>query len=372
MVEEIDIIGFLYADYYPNNGMTYEKFRRMKYKFMKGLNRHSPKQTINDDAVDEFFKVVEEMGTTETAIVDWGGGGWNSEKTFRHSNVDRKSSYFDTCLRPYNVLFGKPNFHFAGICQHCSSIILPRSKRNRNDVAIKNRRGDLTGVLDMENPFVKILVDHIGSRGHWAIANSLSNESLGEIIADNAKGNLYTVVTTYLDKGGNALPKLIKKSNGLFFSVKEFYGMYGKEVMNDWAEKVDKGLKPTDIKKIADNVKEFAQEGVTNGYCLGGGLEGFVCVTLGEYGAVMYDPFNQGVFWTRLGEKPWQGVQKYIGDTGRKTNTSGDTLAAVHVDRQKRGDGLEDSLKTASAHVVNTVLNCDGISKEDYVSEYMN
>ena len=109
-----------------------------------------------------------------------------------------------------------------------SKFFFNNSNRNTSSVGtftIKSGREDIE--KDIEPDRIERIKQELKTKGD-VFVNSISSENLGETIADNVQGDLYTVVTTYLDKNKPALKKLLKQSRVIYFSAKEFFWLDGR------------------------------------------------------------------------------------------------------------------------------------------------
>jgi sugar/nucleoside kinase (ribokinase family) len=273
-----------------------------------------------------------------------GGGGENSRKAFNRLNVP--TQYTDTCETPPFPLpeIDSDQAYFAGVCQPSISLVIPIANHGSGagTFTIKSGRGDVKRYLEKE---VREKITGKLKTGIDILVNSISNEHLAETIAENKQGDIYTVVTTYLDRNGYALNKLLKKSRISFFSTKEFYWLLGKE---DRSERFEGEVRRENFKNLREDMEGFASKNK---------LEGALIVTLGQYGAVHYHRAEgkKGV-WTCLKKGIREDIQEFISNQKKSTNTMGDNFTAAATQASREGKSLKQAAREGCRFSIKQVL----------------
>jgi len=381
----LGLFGYICTDCILNGGLTLEKIKQDYPDLIKlEEDDHSTtKITLAERYHPRFYKVVEELKGKFKAKS--GGGGENSRKALEL--LGNGYLYFDTCKEPVlqdGRVYGVCEHDFAGYGQPCTALVMnrfgdnseSRFGDNSESISILNGRGDLNGVVLPED-FMDKLVSYV--KNHDMLVNSISCEEVGNIIAKNIGDdkNLYTLITKYLNPKKRALHALIERSNGLFFSANEFYWLLNRA--GEWNARVNLGLKYDDIRQVGYDARQFARVGFDvqghekfGDYHIGGDVNGFVSITLGEHGAVVHDAQDSrdNTFWVGLEENKWACVQSDVLRRGQGSTASGDFYIASTASALKDGElDLEGCIKFGSAFVVNNVLNYkEGAGIEDYVS----
>ncbi len=214
------IVGSIAEDIHLN--MKFREFYE-RYGVRLGLNeddKHCSK--IDTKHESEFFEVMEEL--IEMGLIvnsAFGGGGENSRQSILRL-CGEKWLYSDTAKKPKS--YNAEGSFFAGLVNHVTAFVT--EKDNGESVSVKTKRRD----LDMELPqdFENKLIDYI--KGYCVFVNSISNEQLARTIAKHARKGCYFLATEYLKPGkGSAFEELVKRSDIVFFSGKEFYWLNGTE-----------------------------------------------------------------------------------------------------------------------------------------------
>jgi len=257
--------------------------------------------------------------------------------------------YIDTSTQPqFDTGFNYSNgSYFAGISPHAVSLIIP-SQNNGNGAGtftLKAGRGDVGKYLGRA---VVKNVESLLRNGDDVLVNSISNSHLADVIASNVRGDLYSVITTYLGKTGEELNRLMRSSRVNFFSAKEFYWINDKDKkFNDLFKgdfSLDKAV------KIHQDMKEFADERK---------LVGSLVVTIGENGAIHYNR-NNGRYskWVRLKIDERENIQEHLKKNNQSTNSAGDNFTArfIHALREEEAT-IEEAIIEGSEFAIKEVLN---------------
>ncbi len=344
MVDDSDIIGvfgYIYVDYYSKNGLSLEWIinNSDKHPFAEGAHLKAAKVTINPEYTDSFLDYLR----GNDFIKARGGGGGNSGMAFKC--LRQPIIYIDTSRNPPDAYVPWMSC-FGQMCHPCVSLIIKRfeNSEDNDSVALKTMRGDTNGI-PLPDDFVEEIEGFLAG-GHDAFVNSISNSSLAELIAKNAKGSVYVLATPHFDLKKQGFKDLLARSDGVHFSLREFLYMGGKS--EKWENRLESSLKEGDFQEIVGEVGEFVRQ-----Y----NIKGYVVVTHGGQGALVH-PNNgrDNSFWVVLGPAQRNKVNEHIKSKSISPNRSGDYHEAAFDYVMRKGGNIRDAALFANSFVIQNVL----------------
>jgi len=346
----IIVAGYICGDYFYDGDVVDFKTRSGGEGFIpKGVSYCDSKIPIAKGFSSDFSDFLSSRVNGYLKGVESGGGGENSRKAF--SNLGDDYYYIDTSEMPsfnLSVPFND-NSYFAEVSPHAASLIVPvgGDGQGAGTFTLKAGRGDIDKHLDRD---VARTIEGLLCGGNDVLVNSISNKHLADLIAENVRGDLYSVITTYLGKNNPELNRLIQKSRVNFFSANEFYWMNGK--VRKLNELVEGGIDLSDAVEIHYDLRKFADERR---------LIGSLVVTMGEYGAIHYNRNNgNSSKWIRLNEGDRKDIQDHLRKQKKSTNSAGDNFTARFIHALKKENAsIEEAIISGSEFAIENVLDYD-------------
>lgn len=345
-------IGHLYGDYYASEDLTIEGFRKRfaDQPFLRGLlipdDGKLPIVPGTEESFHNFLREGIETGLVK--VVRAGGGARNSR--FALDKFGVSGWHYDSCSTPDFETELSSEEYYAGTSLPAKSLIIESG--DGKTLATKTERTDKDVPLSEESEKkLRLLL----SKGYDVFVNSLSNNHIAEIVSNDFNAGLYLVVTKSLPREEYLINRLVSRSNGVFFGASDFYWFTEQEekFQDLFQEDFDEDV----AKEMTGDIHNFRSER---------NIDFPVVVTVGSYGAIGCEDetYPRGL-WVYLDEEKRQQVSEHLSKTGKSTNSSGDTFAAIASDSIRNRNTLEFSLRHGSQFVVKNKFGFP-ISHNDY------
>lgn len=355
--QNLAVFGYMSMDYLYTQDLNYFKGNHSEEAFLPG-EWGDTKLDIKEGTASDFSDFLSFSKNRNIAGSSSGGGGENSRKGLHALGVPY--FYFDTCMRPEEGRgLNQGNSYFAGLCHPGMSLVIPASLNGGGvgTYILKSGRGDLNLKLGEE---VTQRIDETLEDQTDVLINSISNQDLAKRIARNRqRGDLYSVITTYIPKNSEAMKDLLRSSRVNFFSLREFYWVLDND--EKYQKLIKGGLDREKVEKVTEDMRGFADEQK---------IIGSLMVTLGEYGAIhCYRNNGKNGLWVHLRGKVRRDIQEFLKKQGKSTNTAGDKFSAGAVQSLRQKTSLEQAVIDGSVFAIGTVLEYPESVKEEFVVE---
>lgn len=355
--QNLAIFGYLSMDYPYAHDLEHFKQNYSREEFVPG-EWGDAKLNIKEGKAPEFSGFLSSTGSRDIANVKTGGGGENSRKGFHALGVPY--FYFDTCIRPQTVRgFNQGNSYFADLSHPGMSLVIPMSLNGggAGTFILKSGRGDLNLKLGEK---ITQRIDETLEDQTDVLVNSISNQDLAKRVARNRqRGDLYSVITTYIPRDSEAMKDLLRNSRVNFFSLKEFYWVLDND--EKYQRLVKGGLDREKVERVTEDMRGFADEQK---------IVGSLMVTLGEYGAIhCYRNNGKNGLWVHLRGKTRREIQDFLKQNNKSTNSAGDKFAAGAIHSLRQKTSLEQAVIDGSEFAIGTVLEYPESIKDEFVVE---